>query len=292
MYESVLGASVGWRKINYNWRDMALYALAVGAEADDLQYTYEKNMKAIPSFGVLPYFSAINVEPQRPFSWAGCYLARELLSKELGREVPMGLHMGHELIMYRPFDPIKGTMVYNDTITKLYDRGDKGIIVETQLPVYDEAGRLICVNNSQSLLADGGNFGGEPPVKARIDYPDREPDYTVDSYFSKTQNILYRLTGDTAVVHIDPEEAKRFAPKPFMQGLCPFGFACRMMIGAIIPGEPERMTRMSVQMRAVSYPDTPVQLRGWKIAENKASFKLIDMHSGKAILDNCEFEWK
>lgn len=291
MFENVIGASVGWRKIPYTWRDMALYALAVGADENDLMYTYEKDMKAIPSFGVLPYFSAINVEPQRPFSWAGCYLARELVSRELGREIPMGLHMGHELIMYRPFDPIEGVMVYNDTITKLYDRGDKGVIVETQLPVYDRAGRLICVNNSQSLLSDCGNFGGEPPKKAKVEYPDRAPDYVSDSYFSKTQNVLYRLTGDTAVVHIDPEEAKRFAPRPFMQGLCPFGYACRMMINAVIPGQPERMSRMSVQMRAVSYPGTQVQLRAWKLGDNKASFRLVDQGTGKAILDNCEFEW-
>ena len=55
MFENVIGASVGWRKIPYTWRDMALYALAVGADENDLMYTYEKDMKAIPSFGVLPY---------------------------------------------------------------------------------------------------------------------------------------------------------------------------------------------------------------------------------------------
>ena len=78
MFESIVGASAGPRKIEYNWRDMALYALAVGADENDLLYTYEKDMKAIPSFGVLPYFSAVNVSPQRPGSYSGPYLAHDL----------------------------------------------------------------------------------------------------------------------------------------------------------------------------------------------------------------------
>ena len=76
-----------------------------------------------------------------------------------------------------------------------------------------------------------------------------------------------------------------------MQGLSSLGFATRMMIKAVIPGEPERMKRIYVQMRNVAFPDTPVQIRAWKTEENKAVFKYIDLNTGKAILDNCEFEW-
>ena len=45
MFESIVGASTGFYRIDYTWRDMALYALAVGADENDLMYTYEKNMK-------------------------------------------------------------------------------------------------------------------------------------------------------------------------------------------------------------------------------------------------------
>lgn len=31
------------RYMEYNWRDIALYALAVGAKAEDLQYTSDNN---------------------------------------------------------------------------------------------------------------------------------------------------------------------------------------------------------------------------------------------------------
>ena len=294
MHESLLGAQTGFYKMRYNWRDMAIYALAVGATENDLLYTYEKNMKALPSFGVTPYFSAIGTEPPKPQPYAACYLANDLLSKEMGKAEPIGLHMGHELIMYRPFDPIQGVMVYNDVVTEVYVRGEgKGLVVVTECPVYDEAGRLICKNRSKVMLRQGGGYGGPKMPKEVIEYPEREPDYVVEETIGRVQNVLYRLTGDTADVHVDPEKAKRITDRgPFMHGLCSFGYACRMLINAIIPGEPERMTRISVQMRAISYPGTPVRLEAWKVADHKVSFRYIDVESGKAILDNCEFDWK
>ena len=137
MHENLIGAQTGYYKIRYNWRDMAIYALGVGATDQDLIYTYEKNMKVLPSFGVTPYFSAIGTEPPKPQSYAACYLANDLLSREMGKAEPIGLHMGHELIVYRPFDPIQGVMVYNDEVTAVYDRGEgKGLVVVTEGRLY------------------------------------------------------------------------------------------------------------------------------------------------------------
>lgn len=69
-YDSLIGASTNWRKIEYNWRDVALYSLGVGADDTkdpaEIDYYYEKDMKAIPTFGTVPYFNAVNNEPQQP----------------------------------------------------------------------------------------------------------------------------------------------------------------------------------------------------------------------------------
>ena len=295
MFENVIGASVGWRKIEYNWRDIALYALAVGAGPDELDYYYEKNMKALPCFGAVPYWNAVNNQPQRPLPFPAANLARELMIKELGEPFAQGLHMGHELIMHRPIDPIKGSLVFNDTITHIYDRGPgKGVMVETSCPVYDEAGRLICENRSTTHMQTSGGFGGPKPPNGKKAYPDRAPDYVVDYTLSPVQNALYRLTGDTNPIHIDPEYAAQagFSGEVIMQGLASFGIACRMMIAGVISHEPERMTRISVQIRSVGYPGAPVQVQGWRVDEGKAIFRYIDMNSGKAVLDNCEFEWR
>ena len=77
-----------------------------------------------------------------------------------------------------------------------------------------------------------------------------------------------------------------------MQGLCSYGFACRMAIGEVIPEEPERMTRMSAQMRNVCYPDSNIILKMWKIGEGKLVFQLVDAVTRKPILDKGEFDYK
>ncbi|TGY96439.1 hypothetical protein E5329_09560 [Petralouisia muris] len=287
--EELVGLSTEHRELTYNWRDISLYALSVGAKADDLMYTYEKNMKALPTYGVVPYWGAVNITPRIPHPLPAAQLADQIIHSTIAP-----LHMEHELIMHRPIDPMKGTLIFQDMITDVYDRGEgKGAVIKTKVDVHDEAGNLICTNVSSTLFQEGGGFGGTPMPKNKVKMPDGNPDFAEDDFISPVQNVLYRLTGDTNLVHVDPEFAKeRGFDKVFMQGLCPFGFACRMAIGQLIPGEPERMTRMTAQMRSILYPDTPIRLLIWKIDEQKAYFRLINKDTGNAVLDKGVFEWK
>ena len=297
MFENVIGLSTGWRRMEYNWRDSALYALAVGAERNDFQYFYEKwkdGMKAVPSFAAVPYYGVINSTPVLPSPYPAHYAAADAMSKELGYTVDKGYHMGFEMVMRQPIDPVKGTFVSRSYVDKLFDRGEgKGTDLEIKNLVYDESGCLLCENRSYHRFPNVGGWGGPAPVKKIVEYPDREPDYVLDSYIGPLQNVIYRLTGDTNEDHINPESALRREPRGvFMQGLSSLGFACRMMIQAVIPGEPERMKRIYVQMRAKAFPDTPVQLVAWKTGENRAVFRYLDLKYHTAILDNCEFEWE
>lgn len=286
--KALIGKTTERRQMEYTWRDVALYALSVGAKADDLIYTYEKHMKAIPTFGVLPYWGTINVQPRLPRPEPASQLADALLQSTVAP-----LHMSHELQVFRPIDPIKGTLIFQDVITDVFDRGEKkGAVIKTHSDIYDEAGNLLCTNIACTLFQEGGGFGGRPMPKSEVEIPNREPDFELDDYISPTQNVLYRLTGDTNLVHVDPAFAKqRGFDRVFMQGLCSFGFACRMAIKCIIPLQPERMTRIAAQMRSILYMDAPIRLKLWKTEENKAYFQLINRDIGVAILDKGVFEW-
>ena len=52
---------------SWNQDDVILYHLGLGAgldkptDAKELEYTYEKNLKALPSFGVVPVFDALGM---------------------------------------------------------------------------------------------------------------------------------------------------------------------------------------------------------------------------------------
>lgn len=284
----LIGQKMEPRYLEYTWRDVALYALAVGAHREDLQYTYEKYLKAIPTYGAVPYWATVNV---RPHQWMP--LPASMLADELIQPTIAFLNMDHEIIMHRPIDPIKGTFQWQDQIVDVYDRGEgKGAVVKTRIDVRDEAGNLVCTNYSTTFFHEAGGFGGKPMPKSDVVIPEREPDYAVDDYVTPVQNLLYRLTGDTNLIHVDPDYAKAMKfDQPIVQGLCSFGFACRTAIGALIPGQPERMKRMAAQMSAPLLPGTPVQTQIWRVEGNKAYFRFVDKNTGKPVLNRGVFEW-
>ena len=68
-FSPILGKALGPRTLEYTWRDVALYALGVGATKNDLPYIYERNpggMKVLPTFGMVPYINSVNMNPVRP----------------------------------------------------------------------------------------------------------------------------------------------------------------------------------------------------------------------------------
>lgn len=276
------------RSMEYTWRDAALYALAVGAKDDETFYTYEKGMKALPTFGVTPYWGTVNVTPRIPRPASCPVLADEWIASETSF-----VNLEYELVMHRPIDPIKGTFLYRDVVTDVYDRGTgKGAALKTCTDVYDESGVLLCSNHCTTLFLDAGGFGGAPMPPNPVTIPDRDPDLTVDDHLGPMQHMLYRLTGDTNLVHCDAEVAESKGLKgPFVQDLCNFGFACRMAIRALFPGQPERVRRIAAQIRTILYPDTPVQLQLWNMGEGRAYFRFVNRQTGKANLDRGVLEW-
>lgn len=286
--EILIGKKMEPRYLEYNWRDIVLYALAVGAKREDLSYTYEKNLKALPTYGTIPYWGTVNVRPYQWMPLPGSMIANDIIKPTISF-----LNMDHEIIMHRPIDAIKGTFQWQDEITDVYDRGEgKGAVVKTKVVVRDEAGNDVCTNYSTTFFHEAGGFGGKPMPKSTVVIPDREPDIEVDDYISPVQNLLYRLTGDTNLVHVDPDYAQKMGfETSFMQGLCSFGFSCRNLIAQLIPGQPERMSRMAAQMTSVLFPDTPVAVRIWRIEEGKVYFRFINKMTGRAVLDRGVFEY-
>ena len=51
-----LGKKIGPFTKTYSWKDTVLYALGVGAGFSDLDYCYEKDLKVLPSFGIVTLY--------------------------------------------------------------------------------------------------------------------------------------------------------------------------------------------------------------------------------------------
>ena len=285
--ERLNGLATGWRTMTYSWRDGALYALAVGAGPDEPRYTYEKDMQVLPTFGVTPYWGTVNVTPRLPRPTSVPVLVEEAMKPEASY-----VNLEYEFLYHRPI-PAGGAFIYRDVLTDLFDRGEgRGMAVRSQAEVFDDAGVLLCTNRCTTLFPTLGGYGGTPLVKAGSLIPDRLPDHTVTDRVGPAQHLLYRLTGDTNLVHVDRDVAvARGLEGPFVHDLCAFGYVCRLAIGVLFPGRPERLRRMYAAMKTVLYPDTPLELELWDLEEGKAAFRLLNADTRKPVLDRGELEW-
>ena len=156
--QQLAGLATEWRTLPYTWRDCALYALAVGADGREPQYTYEKDMQVIPTFGVLPYWGAVNVTPKFPRPRAIPVLVEERLQPERSY-----VNLDFEFLYHRPIPAGKGSFVYRDVLTDLFDRGEgRGMAVRSQVEVFDEGGVLLCTNRCTTLFPTLGGYGGQP----------------------------------------------------------------------------------------------------------------------------------
>lgn len=281
----LIGKSTGKRDFQYTWRDVVLYALGVGAKAEELIYLYEKQLKAIPTFGTVPYWGTFGITPYTEIP--------QNAVRSLGLDLTGSLHMTHEIIIHKPIEPMGAHLKFEDMVTNIYDWNGKNAVVETTLTAFDLNHEKVFTNIGQIYLKQYTASAGVLFPKTDVIIPDTSPDFISLDYIPGNQSMLYRLSGDTNRTHIDYDYAVRLGhPKQLIQGLCTFGYACRLAIQKLIPGEPERMTRFGAQIRNAMYPDTDIRLEIWKVEERKGVFRLINNNTGKAALDKGVIEWK
>lgn len=283
--ESAVGLSVE-QDFSYTWRDLILYNLSVGAKQEELEYVYEKGLKAVPTFGVIPCTATFGTEP---------YSEQPLMptKKIEGLRSDGTLHMDHKLVIHKPISK-EGKLHLEKVISAVYDRGEgKGAKINVDIIAKDEAGDPVFTNTMGYLNRWAGGFGGPKVPHSTVVIPEREADYEIKDAYPENAPLLYRLTGDTYPLHADPAFAKKAGfDRPIVHGLCSLGYACRMMIDALFPGEPERMVSIENQFRTVALPGDHFTLHVWKTGENEALFRMVKDSDGKAILDYGRMTWK
>ena len=271
---SAIGRPIGPIVRDYHWKDVILYALSVGAGFSELEYTWEKSLKVIPTFSVATIFD---------FFWA--------VAKN-SRLNPRGaLHGEQEILFHNPI-PASGTFTTNGTITNYYDKGKKGAVVRGESDTVHSNGKKLFTNVMSIFSRLDGSFGGEESSSRSVEIPGRNPDFTVDALTSPDQPLLYRLSGDFFALHVDPDFAKASGfERPIMHGLCTFGFACRALLKCLIPGEPERTARMACRFTRPLYPGEPIRTLIWKAEDGKALWQVVHATTGQSVIDNGEFEF-
>ncbi len=270
-----IGKKIGPVTRKYDWKDVVLYALGVGAGFDDLEYCYENGLKVIPSFSIGAVFD---------------FLAQVGLTS--GADLSGILH-GEQDIIFHDRIPVEGELITEGAITNIYDKGaEKGALVIAEAVTSHSSGKKLFTNIFTLFCRRDGGFGGQDSPKDPVEFPERPPDFEQEDLPSANQPLYYRLSGDIFALHVDPDFARASGfEKPIMHGLCTHGYACRAVMKHLFPGEPERMTRFRNRFSKTLYPGVHIKTQIWKIDEGKALFRTINAVTGDVVIDRGIVEW-
>ncbi|UCH22625.1 MAG: SDR family NAD(P)-dependent oxidoreductase [Deltaproteobacteria bacterium] len=270
-----IGKKIGPITKEYTWKDAVLYALGVGAGFADLEYCYEKDLKVIPSFGITTMYDVI---PQ--------------LVAASNVNLAGILHGEQELIFHRPIPP-EGKLSTEGKITNIYDKGkEKGALIIAKCETFHSNGQKLFTSIGTVFSRLDGGFGGEDAPKKEVNFPQRDPDFVIESTPFEDQPLIFRLSGDTFQLHVDAEFAKMAGfEKPIMHGLCTHGFACRSLIQSLIPGEPEKARRLACRFTKPLYPGVPIKTLIWKTGDGQALWQVVNAETDEVVIDRGVFEY-
>ncbi|MDP2273498.1 MAG: SDR family NAD(P)-dependent oxidoreductase [Archangium sp.] len=287
--DQALGYELPELESSYDERDLALYALGVGAgknpgDPKDLHLVYERNGEgfyALPTYGVVPALNAI-------FKMASEGQTAPGLNYGLDRI----LHGEQYLEVMRPL-PEKATLKHKARISEILDKGKNAIVV-THLDSYDaKTGELLVKNDVSMVVRGAGGWGGERgPATDLNQAPERAPDAVITEKTSENQALLYRLSGDWNPLHVDPEFATMFGfEKPILHGLCTFGFAGRAVVSAFAKGDPRTFKSIKVRFADSVFPGETLKIEMWKENELKVLLRATVVERNKVVLSNGVVEF-
>ncbi|MBI3735604.1 MaoC family dehydratase N-terminal domain-containing protein, partial [Candidatus Sumerlaeota bacterium] len=225
-----VGQTLGPDTFEYTPDDAILYAIAVGAPAEDLQFVYENGLKVLPSFAVIPIRG-------------GKLNSYSLLKLDFTKL----LHGENRIELYKPL-PARAKITATATIKAIYDKG-KGAVIVTEMEARDEKGELLFKNIPSIFVRGEGGWGGDRgPTGPKNEPPNRAPDAVIAYKTNENQAQLYRLCGDKNPLHVDPNFAKLAGfNTPILHGLCTYGHCCRAVLKAFCDNKPERMKAFEVR---------------------------------------------
>ena len=288
--DKALGASLGESQSSYGPDDVILYHLGVGAGASptdpgELEYTYEKNLKVLPSFVVVAH-SSFSSRVRRELSGGGGGAGFPKI-EGLSFNPAMLLHGEQDIEIHQPL-PTAAEFKTTGRIAEIYDK-KKAALVIFENHSQDEAGRPLFTTRMSAFIRGEGGFGGPSGPKAENQRPDREPDGVIETRSLPQQALLYRLCGDKNPLHADPEFAMMGGfVTPIIHGLCSYGITCKAVVDEVLGGDTTRVARYQARFSGVAYPGETYVTSYWKEGERI----LIDVKSKERdapIISNAAF---
>lgn len=249
------GAQLPAGEASYTEDQVILYHLGLGIGAgsaqtdpNELEYYFEKNLKLLPSFAVIPVFGAmggLGKVPGMDFNFA------------------MLLHGEQDIQIHKPL-PTAQKLQISGSIPEIYDKGKAALVIMESI-AKDESGEDLFTNRFSLFIRGEGGFGGDSGPKAGNKAPERAPDGQVETSTVPQQALLYRLSGDKNPLHADPEFAKMGGfDQPIIHGLCSYGIALKAVVDDALSGDTTKVARYQARFAGVAFPGETYITSYWK----------------------------
>jgi len=264
----LVGKKYGPISFEYTWKDVVLYALGIGAQAEELLFIYENakgGLRVFPSFSVV--------------MGIGLFIK---LFEDMKVDLSRFIHGEQAIKLYRPIPPEGKTLIEGE-ITNIYDKV-KGALIVWRMKVMTEGGDLLSETETGIFYVGEGGFGGDPGPKTEALEPPKgiEPDFTVSYFIPENQAVLYRLSGDINPLHVDPDFAKMGGfSRPILHGLCTYGHALRAILFKACNGDVRRFKEFKARLSGVVYPGDSLVTEGWM---DKGSRYLIQSRTDRGVV--------
>ncbi len=264
--------------VRFRWdaKDVMLYAVGVGAQPEgELEFVYEgRGPKVLPTYAVIPGM----------FSMGG-------LVSEVDINLAMLLHGEQSVTLHRELPP-EAEVTITGRVAEVWDKG-KAAVIGCE-GIVEDANGLLCTTKATLFIRGAGGFGGErgPSGADKNQPPDRAPDVVVQAVTRPEQGAIYRLSGDRNPIHIDPEFARMAGfERPFMHGLCTFGFAGRAILQALCGGDPARFLHFEARFADQVYFGDTIVTKMWRTAPGEAIVQ-CETQRGNVVLSQAKVRFR
>lgn len=244
----------------WNSTDALLYAVGVGAGADELAFTTE-NSHGVPQ-RVLPTMAAV----------IGAGVASAITA--VGEfDFSMLVHGEQSFVQHREI-PVEGSLTATGKIVGIHDKGSGAVIAVEGECVDNATGELLLTVGSAVFIRGEGGWGGDRgPSGDRNAPPDRAPDESITYATRPDQALVYRLSGDRNPLHSDPWFAALAGfDRPILHGLCTFGFTGRALLHRICDSDPSRFRSMEARFASPVIPGERLTVEMWRVEDDEVRF--------------------
>ena len=275
-YTRLMARPLAEKTHRYSWRDTVLYALGLGlgtnpTDRDELQFVYEKGLRALPTMAVVL---------GHPGFWVS--------EPDTGIDFRKVVHGEQSLTIHTPM-PAEGVMIARNSVDEIIDKGEgRGALLRVRRDLIDEATGVLQSTQIMSMFCRGdGGFGGPSIGKPQPDgaIPDRAPELSITRVIPPQAALIYRLSADLNPLHADPAVAEAAGfPRPILHGLATFGIAGYAVLSAVANSAPEAMRELSSRFSAPVFPGESLRVDIWTNAD-EAVFRCTAVEREKVVLD-------